>query len=170
MPLPRRPIPGRPAAHPHPHPHPHLRRPQGFTLIELMITVAVIAILARVAYPVYINYALRGAVQEGLQGLAASRLKMEQYFMDNRSYVSTGTTCGTGIGSGLTLQSPSGKFAITCTGTASTYTVTATGSGSVNGFVYTINQDNARSSTISRSGWGSGSTLACWIDRPGAGC
>jgi len=146
-----------------------LRR--GFTLIELMITVAVIGILAGIALPIYTNYVLAGRVQEGLQALAAARLKMEQYFMDNRTYVSTGTTCGTGVGANQTVGPGTvGRFTITCTGTATAYTVTATGGGPLANFVYTINQDNTQTSTITKSGWGTGSTVNCWVNKAGVTC
>ncbi len=48
-----------------------MKKQGGFTLIELMITVAIVAILAAVALPAYQNYTVRGRVSEGL-GLAAS--------------------------------------------------------------------------------------------------
>jgi len=142
----------------------------GFTLIELMITVAIVAILAAVALPAYMNYALRASIQEGLQALSADRVKMEQYYLDNRNYGPTGTQCGSGIGTGKTLDAAiAGKFTITCAtnNTQQGYTITATGSGSVNGFVYTVNQANTMTSAISKAGWPA-SCPNSWAIRPGS--
>ncbi len=61
-------------------------RMAGFTLIEVMIVVAIIAILASIALPSYNDYVRRGQIQEAFGYLSDSRVKMEQYFQDNRNY------------------------------------------------------------------------------------
>ena len=66
------------------------RRSSGFTLIEVMIVVAIIAILAMVATPSYRNYILRGAVVDGTTLLATASGNMERYFQDNRTYEAVG--------------------------------------------------------------------------------
>src|SRR3984893_17159634 len=62
-------------------------RSQGFTLIELMIVVAIVAILTTIAYPNYRDYVIRGQLVDATQGLAAVRANMERYFQDNRTYL-----------------------------------------------------------------------------------
>ena len=64
-----------------------MRGQRGFTLIELMIVIAVIAILAAIALPSYNDYIRRGKIAEGTSGLADLRVKMEQWYQDNRTYV-----------------------------------------------------------------------------------
>ncbi|ERI54430.1 type IV pilin protein [Pseudomonas sp. AOB-7] len=67
---------------------------KGFTLIELMITVAVIGILAAVAYPSYTQYVVRanrGEAQAYLMDLAQ---RQQQILMDSRAYASTVSALG----------------------------------------------------------------------------
>lgn len=125
----------------------------GFTLIELMIAVAIVAILTTVALPSYRDYVRRGNIPEATAGLGQGRVVMEQWFQDNLTYA--GAPCP---GAGK-------SFAFGCETDASGFTITASGSGSMNGFSYTIDQDNARTSATP---WGDGAS--CWIARKGDSC
>lgn len=125
----------------------------GFTLIELMIAVAIVAILASVALPSYQDYVRRGNVPDATSGLGLGRVGMEQWFQDNRTYV--GAAC----------PGNARNFAFACVTAATTFTITATGTGSMAGFSYTIDQNNGRTSATP---WGNGAT--CWIERPGGAC
>ena len=66
------------------------RHSAGFTLIEVMIVVAIVAILAMVATPSYRNYILRGALVDGTTLLSTASGNMERYFQDNRTYEAVG--------------------------------------------------------------------------------
>jgi len=61
-------------------------RVRGFTLLEVMITVAIVGILAAIALPSYADYVTRGRITEATTGLSNLRQLSEQYFLDNRSY------------------------------------------------------------------------------------
>jgi prepilin-type N-terminal cleavage/methylation domain-containing protein len=68
-------------------------RPQtnSFTLIEVMVTVAIVAILASIAYPSYRDYVLRSRIVNATNGLSTMRANMERYFQDDRTYLSAGS-------------------------------------------------------------------------------
>lgn len=143
------------------------RLQKGFTLIELMIVVAIIGILASIAYPNYMDYVTRGKLQEGASALSDQRIKMEQFYQDNRTYANGPCTDNT-------LTPDTTNFTYDCgTPTANAYTITATGLGSVNNFTYTINQANAKRTTSAKTGWGTASTgtpATCWHVRKGGSC
>ncbi len=61
----------------------------GFTLVELMITVAILAILATVAIPLYRNYINRAHQADAIIGLKAAQMAEEQFFSENNRYAST---------------------------------------------------------------------------------
>lgn len=143
---------------------------RGFTLIELMITVAVIGILAAVALPSYRDYLLRGHLVTMTNELQALRAKMEQHYQDNRTYASTATATAPCTTTAVSYTKPT-TFTVACGSTdsfATTFTATATGSGVVSGFTYTLTQSDSKTSTVS-SAWG-GSTAACWVMRKGDTC
>jgi type IV pilus assembly protein PilE len=137
---------------------------RGFTLIELMITIAIIAILAAIAVPQYTDYVTRGRIPTATGALADMRIKMEQYFQDNRTYVGA-LVCGAQLPTGLS------HFTMSCpTLTANTYTVRATGTGAMNGFIYTIDQQGTRATTGVPATGGWTANANCWVTRKGAGC
>ena len=117
-----------------------MNRSRGFTLIELMIAVAIVAILAAVALPSYTEYVRRGRVTEAISTLSGMRVKMEQFFQDNRTYAGA---CAVNT---VAPMPTSANFDYACpTLNATQYSITATGKGgsSVDGFQYTIDQANA---------------------------
>ena len=98
-------------------------RNDGFTLIEVMITVAIIGILAAVALPSYRDYILRGQVVDATNGLAVMQANMERHFQDNRTYATSGTFSSPCI-AGTDASRTVGSFVLTCnpTPTATAYT------------------------------------------------
>jgi type IV pilus assembly protein PilE len=143
-------------------------RPHGFTLIEVMITVAIVAILAAVAVPSYSAYVTRGHLADAASGLAATRAQMERHYQDNRSYATVGsfTTPCAAAASTRTF----GHFVVSCSGTpdATTFTLQAAGSGPVANFTYTINQADVRATTSAASGWNT--CASKWLMKKGDTC
>ena len=143
------------------------RKSAGFTLIELMITVAIIGILAAVAVPAYGDYVIRGRIPDATSALGAKRVQMEQYFQDNHTYApATAAPCVAD-----TTTSRFFTFSCSVAGTATVYTLQAVGTGPMTGFNFTINQDNVKVTTMTAgapSGWTG--NASCWVTKKGGVC
>lgn len=134
---------------------------QGFTLIEVMIVIAIIAILASIALPAYSDYIIRSRIAEATSGLAAKRVRLEMYFDNNRKY-SDAPDCSDDATS-------STVFTFSCSAVDdTTYTLQAVGSGVMAGFTFTLDQTNARATTSAPSGWSTNDT--CWITKKDGIC
>ena len=157
-----------------------MKKQKGFTLIELMVTVAVVSILATIALPAYNSYVLRAKLAEAYTNLANARVQLEQYYQDNRNYGSTASTCV-----GMPNIPDARYFSYTCNwtvasppnpttgGTDQFFTVTATGvtTDNTNGFIFTIDQGNNKATTVTSAvppGW-IGNT-GCWVTKQGGAC
>jgi len=132
----------------------------GFTLAELLTVVTIIGILGALAYPSYTEYAMRGKIAEATSALSDGRIKMEQFFQDNRTYVGGPTPAATTY------------FTYSVGGTSTiAYTITAQGIGSMSAWTMTIDQNNAKSTTAAPGGWTAATMPStCWITKKGGQC
>jgi type IV pilus assembly protein PilE len=138
----------------------------GFTLIEILIVVAIIGILASIALPAYGNYVTRGKIPDATSRLASKRVLMEQFFQDNHTYVAA-PDCNSD-----TTSSKYFTFSCLVPATVSSYTITAQGTGTMAGFAYTIDESNDKTSTITapaNSQWIANSA-SCWITNTDGQC
>ncbi|RZI92101.1 MAG: prepilin-type N-terminal cleavage/methylation domain-containing protein, partial [Rubrivivax sp.] len=137
------------------------RSAAGFTLIEVMITVAVIAILAAVAVPQYKDYVTRGRIPDATSGLGIKMVQMEQFFQDNRTYA--------GAPACTSDSTTSRYYTFSCASSSATaYTLQAVGRSSMVGFTYTVNHAGAKATSAVPTGWTSSSS--CWVVKKDGSC
>jgi type IV pilus assembly protein PilE len=141
----------------------------GFTLIELMVTIAIVAILSSVAIPAYTDHVRRGQLPEAFTQLTDFRVKMEQYYQDNRNYGAAACADIAGAPSWANFAPANRKYfnyacALPVTvPVGQQYTITATGSsGAAIGHVFTINHNGTQTTTQFK-----GATVAktCWTSK-----
>jgi len=106
----------------------------GFTLIELMVTVAILGILASIAIPAYNGYINTAKMTEAENSLAALRLAEEEYFLENNTYfggtdTNTLASNSTGLWSATKGSNGTVNFVYVASSSSSTWSATATGFG-----------------------------------------
>ena len=141
----------------------------GFTLVELLFVMVIVSLLAGIALPVYRDYVIRGKLPEATGELAMRRVQMEQFFLDNRTYVGSTTICPA---KGTPDTSKSRYFQFYCdpAPTATTFTLVAEGVDDMVGFKFSINQLGEKKTVSVPTGWTPPVPNNCWITRKGGTC
>jgi type IV pilus assembly protein PilE len=138
---------------------------KGFTLIEIMIVVAIIGILAAIAIPQYQDYVLRANIQEATATISDFRTRMEQSYQDNRTYAGAAGPAGCALAD----PAPTARWNFACTlpvAGGQFFLVTAQGTSTMSLFAYTIDQANVRATPALKPSWGTASTTR-WITSKG---
>lgn len=135
---------------------------RGFTVIELMMAVAVVTILAAIALPSYSAYVTRGKLSEAFGILTSYSLTLAQYYQDSRSYLNACTAVGVPSSSNFTYSCP--------TQTATAFLVQAQGNPGtpVAGFTFTIDNGGVRATTAAPAGWST--SASCWVSSKSGTC
>jgi type IV pilus assembly protein PilA len=87
-----------------------MKKQQGFTLIELMIVVAIIGILAAIAIPAYQDYTIRAQVSEGLNLSGGAKAAVTEYYQDQGVFPTDNATAGIELAANIT-----GKYVVSVT-------------------------------------------------------
>lgn len=160
-----------------------MQHKKGFTLLELMIAVVVVAVLAGIALPSYSDYMLRGKFAEATGNLADLRVKMEQAYGDNRRYNDPVLGVGTcGIpGGNAPAASDARYFTYVCaSGTPNPlgdqqYVLTANGipAQGLGGISFTVDFRNVKATVVTAAsdmahkGYAG---AACWVRKKPSDC
>jgi type IV pilus assembly protein PilE len=136
---------------------------QGFTLLEVMIVVVIVAILASIAVPAYSDYVIRGQIAQAYATLGAQRVRMEQFYQDMRTYNGACTN-----GTVAPEMADTDLFNYSCVINDQSYTLVADGLAGVTGFQFTVDQNNNRATPAAPAGWTTSAN--CWIRKKDGSC
>ncbi len=132
-----------------------MKKQTGFTLIELMIVVAIIGILAAIAIPAYQDYTIRAQVSEGLNLAAGAKTALAEYYNNTGSFPPSNATAGLASASSI-----AGNYVSSVNVGTTTGQITIT---------YGKNANSAISgSTLVLSAVTSNGGAVSWVCKPGA--
>lgn len=133
------------------------RRRNGFTLMEVLITVAIVGILGAVAYPSYSNYVIKSKRAEPQKELLQLANLMEQYYIDQRTYTDDLSDLGK---SGATYLTESGNYTMSASidATGETFTLTA----SIKSGSSQASDSECASMSINHTGSKTATNATCW--------
>lgn len=137
----------------------------GFSLVELMIVLAIGAIIAAFAVPAYRDHMLRARIPQATSTLTALAMRLEQYYQDNHVY---------GNNTGCSIAMPDDEFfTFKCVAQngGQSFLLTATGAsgGAMSEFIFTLDQNGNAKTTQLPSAWGK-TPADCWIAKRGTTC
>lgn len=142
------------------------KKTNGFTLVELMIVVAIVGVLAVVALPSFKNSALEAKRSDAIAVLLQARQSMERYYSKNYTYV--GATAGTTVPNKAPVDGTAENYTVSLSNlTATTFTLTATPKDSQAGDscgVLAINQAGQKGAKGNAAGSTSSADVqSCWM-------
>ncbi len=134
-----------------------MKKQQGFTLIELMIVVAIIGILAAIAIPAYSDYTIRAQVSEGLTLAGGAKAAVSEFTMDTGAFPTGNTQAGLSPAADI-----NGKYTASVSTAAGIITITygVDAHANVTGDTLTLSAVTAAGSVIWACPAGSGSVEA----------
>ena len=137
---------------------------RGFTLVELMIVVAILAIISAVAVPQYKDYVTRSHISEATTQLSALQVQLAQFYQDNHTFANA-PGCASDT-------STSKYFTFACSGTpdTNTFTVQAVGAAQMAGFTFQVDQNGTKSTFAVPSGWATPNPNTCWVQKKDGSC
>ncbi len=122
-----------------------MKKNKAFTLIEVMIVVAIVAILAAIAVPMYQEQIRKSKRSDAMQALLAASEAVERYKAANFSYAALNGSLSTVFATQVPVDGGTAYFDLAIVANATTYTLTATPKGSMaNDCTFTITNAGAR--------------------------